>query len=49
MMTYGFEEQNTVVAKNILKNAEGTTFDVYINLENFIIRLKQFSSEITWF
>lgn len=33
MMTYGFEEQNTVVAKNILKNAEGTTFDVYINGE----------------
>lgn len=33
IMTYGFEEQNMVVAKNILKNAEGTTFDVYINGE----------------
>jgi len=31
IMTYGFHDSNDVVAKNILKNSEGTTFDVLIN------------------
>ena len=33
IMTYGFEETNDVIAKNVLKNSEGTTFDVIINGE----------------
>jgi len=31
IMTYGFGDENRVVAKNILKNSEGTTFDVSID------------------
>ena len=31
MMTYGFDEGNQIVAKNVLKSADGTTFDVIIN------------------
>ena len=30
-MTYGFETSNQVIATNVLKNSEGTTFDVLIN------------------
>ena len=33
MMTYGLESHNNIVAKNILKTAEGTAFDVFINGE----------------
>ena len=31
MITYGFNEDNNIVAKNILKTSTGTTFDVVIN------------------
>ena len=31
IMTYGFEPSNHVVATNVLKTSEGTTFDVLIN------------------
>ena len=33
IMTYGFKATNDVIAKNILKNSEGTTFDVIMNGE----------------
>ena len=33
IMTYGFETSNQVIATNVLKNSEGTTFDVLINGE----------------
>jgi UDP-N-acetylmuramate--alanine ligase len=33
LITYGFEDRNRVVAKNILKTSEGTTFDVLIDGE----------------
>lgn len=32
---YGFNENNDVYAKNIIKNEEGNTFDVYINKKYF--------------
>ncbi|MGL4337799.1 MAG: UDP-N-acetylmuramate--L-alanine ligase [Turicibacter sp.] len=35
MMTYGFEKSNDVIATNVLKTSEGTSFDVLINGEHY--------------